>query len=72
MGYDYREAYMGENGQDNLSLEEKAKVIQEVAEELNRLLNEQYQKIKMILDKSSAPADADFTLTVGIQNAYLG
>jgi hypothetical protein len=63
---------MNENGQDKLSLEEKAKVIQEAAEELNKLFDEQYQKIKIILDKSSAPADADFTLTVGIQNAYLG
>lgn len=63
---------MNENGQDKLSLEDKAKVIQEAAEELNRLLDEQYQKIKMILDKNSASAEADFTLTVGIQNAYLG
>lgn len=63
---------MNKNGQDKLSLEEKARVIQEAAEELNKLFDEQYQKIKIILDKSSTPADADFTLTVGIQNAYLG
>ncbi|MGB8951956.1 MAG: hypothetical protein WCC06_04735 [Candidatus Aminicenantales bacterium] len=63
---------MSENGQEKLSLEEKIKVIQDTAEELNRLLNEEYQKIKLILDKNSTSADDEFTLTVGIQNAYLG
>ena len=48
------------------------KAIEEAAEELKRLLDEDYYKIKSILDNNVVQADTDFTLTVGIQNAYLG
>jgi len=37
---------MNENGQEKLSLEEKAKVIQDAAEEMNKLMDEQYQKTR--------------------------
>ncbi len=63
---------MTESGNEKLSLEEKTKIIQEAAEELNKLIDEEYYKIKMILENNPIPAYEDFTLTVGIQNAYLG
>jgi hypothetical protein len=63
---------MAESGNEKLSLEEKTKIIQEAAEELNKLIDEEYYKIKMILENSPIPTYEDFTLTVGIQNAYLG
>jgi hypothetical protein len=66
------EVSMDENGQENPSLEEKMKIIQEAADELDNFIDEEYRKIKIILERNSAPADVDFTLTVGIQNAYLG
>jgi len=63
---------MDEKKQEKLSLEEKAKIIQKAAEELSKFQDDKYREIKLILDNSPIPADMDFTLTVGIQNAYLG
>jgi hypothetical protein len=63
---------MAENELEKLSIEDKMKAIGEAAEELNRLLDEEYHKIKAILDNNAVLENADFTLTVGIQNAYLG
>ena len=63
---------MDESGQGKSSLEEKMKIIQEAADEMDKLIDEEYRKIKILLENNSAPADVDFTLTVGIQNAYLG
>lgn len=63
---------MSNSEQDKLSLEEKSIAVREAAEKLNKLMDEEYNKIKKILDNNSSPADEDFTLTVGIQNAYLG
>jgi len=63
---------MAEIEPEKLSIEDKMNAIGEAAEELNRLLGEEYRKIKAILDNNAALENADFTLTVGIQNAYLG
>lgn len=63
---------MSQSSQENLSLSEKAKFIQEATEEINKYLDKEYHKVKLILDENSTPAELDFTLTVGIQNAYLG
>jgi K+/H+ antiporter YhaU regulatory subunit KhtT len=45
---------------------------QDATEELSKFIDEEYHRIKKILDNNSVPAEEDFTLTVGIQNAYLG
>jgi len=63
---------MAEIEPEKLSIEDKMNAIGEAAEELNRLLDEEYRKIKAILDNNAVLENADFTLTVGIQNAYLG
>ncbi|MBN1223740.1 MAG: hypothetical protein JXB23_10850 [Candidatus Aminicenantes bacterium] len=63
---------MDGNSLDKLSSEEKVRIIQEASEELNKFLTEDYHRIKDILSKNSSQKEADFTLTVGIQNAYLG
>ncbi|MGB7297047.1 MAG: hypothetical protein WBC70_15795 [Candidatus Aminicenantales bacterium] len=63
---------MAENESKKLSIEDKMKAIGEAAKEINKLLDEEYYKIKTILDNSAVQDDTDFTLTVGIQNAYLG
>lgn len=66
------EALMNKVEQENISLEEKSRAIQDAAEELSKLMDDDYHKIKKILDDRSVPDEEDFTLTVGIQNAYLG
>ncbi|GEM_PF-1431147 len=63
---------MAEIEQEKLSIEDKMNAIGEAAEKLNRLLDEEYHKIKVILDNNAVQDTEDFTLTVGIQNAYLG
>jgi len=63
---------MSKDEQENISLEDKLKAIQGAAEELSKLMDEEYHRIKKILDNSSVSVEEDFTLTVGIQNAYLG
>lgn len=63
---------MSNSEQEKISLEEKSKAIQQAAEEMSKLRDEEYHKIKKILDNNSFPVEEDFTLTVGIQNAYLG
>lgn len=67
-----RKTYMDNEQGGHLSIEEKSRFISDTAEEMERLLDEDYKKVKLILENDNAPTESEFTLTVGTQNAYLG